>query len=70
MENENLVKTQTDAIESLEKLIAEFRAGKLMEFVGIAILPNGQYYNIGGSCEDRHTMAGMLLDAAIGRLTE
>jgi hypothetical protein len=65
-----LLHSQKTSIEALEKLIKEVREGKVMEFVGLATQPDGNYHFVGGTTENRHTMAGMLLEMAIERLKD
>ena len=65
-----LLREQRGAIEALEKLIEDVRAGRITEFFGIGVHPGGSYRMVGGACADRHTAAGMLLEMAIDRLAQ
>ena len=63
-----LLDEQKTAIEALEILISDIRAGRVTEFLGVGIHPNGDYHVLGGSTESRHAQAGILLELAIDRL--
>jgi hypothetical protein len=69
MDEPILLETQKSAIEALGKVIEEFRSGAAMEFIGIVIRPDG-YRVIGGKTNDRHEMAGILLELAMERLDQ
>ena len=55
-------------ITELRKLLLEAEEGKIISIYGIAFVGNGQYKCIGTVCLDRHTAAGILLEASIERL--
>ncbi len=70
MEDELLLETQKSAIVALEKLLEQVRSGDITEFIGIVVVPSGDYRLVGGSCDDRHRLAGMLLELAMERLDQ
>ena len=65
-----LLETQKQAIEELERILADVRAGKAIEIVGMEVRPNGDTAIFGGCTANRHQMAGMLMDLAMSRIIQ
>jgi hypothetical protein len=69
MEDIPLLETQKTALEALEKLADDIRSGRVIEFIGVGMHANGRDYHIlGGNTENRHAMAGILMELAMERL--
>lgn len=68
MEDELLLDTAQRAIKILEMLIEGFRDGSYIELpVAIVMKPDETYTVVEGSCHNKYTIMGMLLDCAIDR---
>jgi len=68
--DELLLETQKSGIEICEDIIARLRSGELTELVAVGFTPGDGYKIFGGKTEDKHTMAGILLELAIERLKD
>lgn len=62
-------KRSVELIKYLEQLLEEAKRGEILSIYGVAIAGENTYKTFGTYCPDIHTAAGILMQAAIDKLT-